>query len=176
MIMGGGGTYSECRWVLPSRPCRCRWRCRPLRRTSRCSHRGPSHTSCSWLKTRVVLFWQTHRVCGEFSGIEMQRAADLCCRCCHPSPRGSCTGRSPRGRNTCLRYCRSWGRTGSHLHRGNVILHEIVFSHNFWLWASVQKQSIHLQSGVHRRCQGVEQACTEAGEHIFLGGKIRLVK
>lgn len=63
-------TYSECRWVPPSRPCRCRWRCRPLRHTSRCSHRGPSHTSCSWLKTQVrffflthvLLFWQTHRV------------------------------------------------------------------------------------------------------------------
>lgn len=133
MIWTLTATYSECRWVPPSRPCRCRWRCRPLRHTSRCSHRGPSHTSCSWLKTQVRFFLNTRAFIltdtqglsdwNEFTGIKMQQAADLCCRCCHPSLRGSCTGRSPRGRNTCLRYCRSWGRTGSHLHRRHVMLH-----------------------------------------------------
>lgn len=66
------------------------------------------------------------------------RVADLCCRCCHPSLRGSCTGRSLRGHNMSHHYCRWPSRTGCHLDRGSKTTHRdmqlyilTIYSHFF---------------------------------------------
>ena len=93
---------------------------------------GPESHVLFWAKRKkrkrflgMLLFWRVHRrkAAPDRESVfsqQSERASDLCCRCCPPSLRGSCTGRSLRGRNTCLRYCRWSGHTDSHLNPGNT--------------------------------------------------------
>lgn len=57
--------------------------------------------------------WKSHRVHDLFDNLLLE--PHPCCRCSLPSLEDTRSGKRHRGRNRCLRYCRWWRHTGSHL-------------------------------------------------------------